>query len=131
MNRSPSVALVVLAVLATGCGAAAEPDARATANRFVTAVGVADQSTACGLLAERAARMLTEQSGQSCTRALARLGLPHEPVRELASWGGEARARSAADTLFLHEFPQGWRITGAGCRSLGENRPYACAVGGG
>jgi hypothetical protein len=47
----------------------------------------------------------------------------------VSAWGDEAQARSTADTLFLHDFPDGWRVTGAGCHPRNE-QVYDCTVGG-
>jgi hypothetical protein len=55
--------------------------------------------------------------------------VPHDTVTETVVWGDEAQARSEADTLFLHDFTDGWRVTGAGCRPRHE-QVYDCAVGG-
>ena len=39
------------------------------------------------------------------------------------------QARSTTDTLFLHDFPDGWRVTGAGCHPRND-QVYDCTVGG-
>lgn len=116
-------AVAALAAVA-GCGAADAPDAEAAARRFVTAAerGAADE--VCALLAPRARDAV---GPQGCGPVLA--AFPHAPIESAAAWGDEAQARSAADTLFLHDFPDGWRVTGAGCHPRND-QVYDCSVGG-
>ncbi|MGW4487391.1 hypothetical protein ACWEOE_26530 [Amycolatopsis sp. NPDC004368] len=115
---------VALLVSAAACGAADAPEAQATAQRFVTAAATGSAVEACALLAPRAHDAL---GPGGCRRALA--AVPRAPVLSASVWGDEAQARSDADTLFLHEFADGWRITGAGCHQRNE-QVYDCAVGG-
>jgi hypothetical protein len=57
------------------------------------------------------------------------VALPRDPVGTVEVWSDEAQVKTAADTVFLHEFSTGWQITGAGCRQENE-QVYSCAVGG-
>ncbi|WP_146240108.1 hypothetical protein [Prauserella flavalba] len=126
----PTLAVGMLAVLlVAGCGAAAERSAQSVADDFLHALGNPDAAAACALLAEQVSSDLESASGRSCEAALPALHLPAEPVVSVRVWGTEAQVRTKADTVFLHEFASGWRITGAGCEHQGE-RPYDCEVGG-
>ncbi|WP_146770606.1 hypothetical protein [Prauserella sp. PE36] len=126
----PTLAVGVLAVLLTAsCGAAAERAAQAVADDFLHALGNPDPTAACALLAEQVRSDLESASGRSCAAALPELHLSATPVVSVRVWGTEAQVRTKADTVFLHEFASGWRITGAGCHDQGE-RPYDCEVGG-
>ncbi|MEU4673989.1 hypothetical protein AB0F91_40040 [Amycolatopsis sp. NPDC023774] len=116
------VAAALVSVAA--CGAADAPDAQVTAQGFVTAAATGAAVEACALLAPRARDAL---GPAGCSPVLPEV--PHAPVVSASVWGDEAQARSAADTLFLHEFPDGWRITGAGCH-LRNEQVYDCAIGG-
>jgi hypothetical protein len=118
---------VVPALVLGGCasapGAAA---ARQTAEQFLTAVTSGDAATACGLLAPDAVRQV-ESDGTACAQALPDLGLPGGQVDDVAAWGDGAQAHAGADTLFLRELQDGWRVVAAGCKPRGD-APYECAV---
>ncbi|MGA6164134.1 hypothetical protein [Amycolatopsis magusensis] len=115
-----------MAVLLGGCGSAADSVVRDTAQRFLTA----DPATACTMLAVRAREDLTRHGREACPDALAEARAPGGTVGEVAVWGADAQAKAGAETLFLHEYKDGWRITGGGCQSRGPDVPYACLVGG-
>ncbi|MEV8615946.1 hypothetical protein AB0383_50095, partial [Amycolatopsis sp. NPDC051373] len=100
------------------------PDVRAAAQEFVTAAASGSPVDACTLLAPRVGDAV---GPAGCEPILATV--PHAPISSASVWGEEAQARSAADTLFLHEFPDGWRITGAGCHQRNK-QVYDCTVGG-
>jgi hypothetical protein len=108
-----------------GCSAADTSSAGEAAQRFVAAV-TDEGMSACELLAPRARDDLGP-AGCGPGSPVARL--PHAAVGSTVVWGDEAQARSSADTLFLHDFADGWRVTGAGCRPRNE-QVYDCMVGG-
>lgn len=118
------LAAVALLVSTAACGAADAPDAEAAAQHFVAAAAAGSDGETCALLAPRARDAL---GSDGCRPVLARL--PHAPVVAVSAWGDEAQAHSAGDTLFLHDFPDGWRVTGAGCHPRNE-QVYDCTVGG-
>jgi hypothetical protein len=118
------LATVALLIPTAACGAADAPDAEAAARHFVTAAAAGSGTETCALLAPRARDAL---GPAGCGPVLAEL--PHAPVVSVSAWGDEAQARSTADTLFLHDFPDGWRVTGAGCHPRNE-QVYDCTVGG-
>ncbi|WP_436497292.1 hypothetical protein [Actinokineospora sp. HUAS TT18] len=109
-------------VLVAGCSASGEADATRAARDFVSAVADGRTDAACALLAPRAAQDV------DCQAAFAELG-DLGSVESAEVWGEGAKATAGSSVLFLHEFAAGWRVTGAGCRSHGEE-PYDCAVGG-
>lgn len=119
-----------LVATTTGCAPAAAGDVRATADRFVADVREAHPQAACGLLSARVRDTMLRQHRQPCEQVLPGEGIPGAPVTDVTVWGAEAQARAADDVLFLHEFGEGWRITGAGCQPRGEQQRYVCAVGG-
>ncbi|MEU8380669.1 hypothetical protein, partial [Streptosporangium sp. NPDC048865] len=81
---------------------------------------------ACALLAPEAALSL-RTGDQSCETAIGALDLPGGRVLGTEVWGDEAQVRLSGDTVFLHRFPEGWRVRGAGCTSRGD-LPYDCEV---
>lgn len=113
----------VVLVLVAGCGVAerAEPAAD-TARAFVTAVGDGDRTAACALLAPRTAERI-----DPCDQGIAELALPAGQVRDTRLWGDRAQVRTSADTLFLVELDDGWRVVAAGCVRAGEGR-YDCQL---
>jgi hypothetical protein len=113
------------AVVLCGCSSADTSSAQEAAQRFEAAVADGG-GTACALLAPRARDGL---GPVGCGTGSPVAALPRAQVASTVVWGDEAQARSTADTLFLHEFPDGWRITGAGCHPRNE-QVYDCAVGG-
>ncbi|AXB47265.1 hypothetical protein [Amycolatopsis albispora] len=116
----------VTAVLLAGCGSAAESAVRETAQRFLDA----DTTDACGLLSARAMEDLTQHGRQTCPDALTAARTPGGTVGEVLVWGSDAQAKAGAETLFLHEYEDGWRITGGGCQPSAPELPYRCLVGG-
>ncbi|MGK3203409.1 hypothetical protein [Amycolatopsis sp. MEPSY49] len=112
-------------VLLCGCSAADTSSAQDAAQRFEAALGEGGAS-ACALLAPRARDGL---GPGGCATGSPLSALPRAPVGSIVVWGDEAQARTAADTLFLHDFTDGWRVTGAGCHPRNE-QVYDCVVGG-
>jgi hypothetical protein len=74
------------------------------------------------------ARRDTESFGRDCASQLATLPDPGA-AQQIEVWGDTAQARLAGDTLFLLQFPDGWRVSAAGCTPQGD-APYDCEVQG-
>ena len=125
--------IVVLAAIAAGtagtagCAAAGEQTVAATAGRFAGAVARHDGATACTLLTDDA-RHDAETFGRSCAAGLATLPDPGA-VQQVEVWGDTAQVHLAGDTVFLLRFPDGWRVSAAGCAPQGD-APYRCEVRG-
>jgi hypothetical protein len=74
---------------------------------------------------------LAETAGTACSDAILQESLPApSPVRHAERYGHQALVTTGTDTVFLSQFPEGWKIIGAGCRPAGD-KPYDCAVSGG
>ncbi|MGI5158261.1 hypothetical protein [Microbispora sp. CA-102843] len=117
-----ATAVVCLALVAAGCASADNASVTATAQRFLSAAGEGRGGQACLLLAPRAARSLDD-----CEKQIVSAGLRAGAVRGVEVWGDEAQVRVDGDTLFLHRFPDGWRVRAAGCEPRTE-QPYECEV---
>ncbi|MEN3539875.1 hypothetical protein AAH991_32530 [Microbispora sp. ZYX-F-249] len=117
-----AMAVVCLALVAAGCASADDASVAATAERFLSAAGQGRGGQACLLLAPEAARSLDD-----CEQQIVSAGLRTGAVRGVDVWGDEARVRVDGDTLFLHRFPEGWRVRAAGCEPRPE-QPYECEV---
>jgi hypothetical protein len=131
VSRSWSGLVLLAAGLAcAGCGAATTAPAD-TARAYVQAWTAQDGAAVCALLAPET-KAEVEQSAQTpCAQGVLDEDLPDAgPVRRTEVWGDQAMVRLQGDTLFVAEFPDGWHITAAGCRSRGE-RPYDCQLQGG
>ena len=126
MAKLLGLAVTPLLLVAACSSASGEAAARASAEQFVAAASAGDAATACGLLTPDAVRQV-ESQGTACAQALSGLDLPGGQVGEVQAWGDTARASTGADTLFLRELQDGWRVFAAGCESRGD-APYECAV---
>ena len=132
MGSRAVTALVATGLILTvaGCAAAQDPGVRRTVDRFFAAVRGGDGGAACALLAPDTAEALASDEGNGCAAAIVKAGLPAAgTVVGTQGWGAEAQVRLSGDTVFLHRFPQGWRISAAGCVPRGD-KPYRCEVEG-
>jgi hypothetical protein len=123
--------LLIVAVMASGCGAQTESAPRRLASDFAQAVAARNAAKACALLAPETRSELEQSAGEPCVRALGREDLPSPGrLRHFASFGTMAQATFARDVVFLTEFKSGWRVMAAGCTPQPE-RPYDCQLQGG
>lgn len=130
LPRGAAAVVLLLGVLTLlGCTPAAESDVYATAQAFQSAVQGDDEAAACAALSDEARSALELTSSQPCARALAVLDLPSRQPTAVQVWGDNGQARLASGVLFLAKFPDGWKVTAAGCHSR-PKQPYACAVRG-
>ncbi|MEV7802801.1 hypothetical protein AB0O28_07620 [Microbispora sp. NPDC088329] len=121
------VCLAATALVSTGCASLDDAAVTTTAERFLSAAGQGQGGQACLLLAPRAAESLDD-----CDKQIVSVGLRVGAVRGVDIWGDEARVRVDGDTIFLHRFPDGWRVRAAGCESRPDQsytqQPYDCEV---
>ncbi|MDT7723570.1 MAG: hypothetical protein QOI21_146 [Actinomycetota bacterium] len=121
--------IVLVTCLMSACsGSSGQEPVKTVTQRFLDAVGARDFASACSVLAPRARDSLA-RGNDTCESTLSSVALPRDPVGTVEVWSDEAQVKTAADTVFLHEFSTGWQITGAGCRPENE-QVYSCAVGG-
>jgi hypothetical protein len=126
----PVGGLVLCGLLLAGCAGSAEPDAQRAATGFLDAAGRDDGEAACALLTPRTRTELSTSEGQSCAEALPADRIQPGTVRSVQVWSGWAQVDTDANTLFLTEFDDGWRVSAAGCTPADESEPYRCVVGG-
>ena len=127
----------LLAVLAlsgaalSGC-APEGTEAGEAAEAFHRDVASSDMTAACSLLQSKT-REETAQSSDAgtCESQLDKAKIP-DPGKLLSTeqFGRDAFVEFEHDAVFLAASDAGWRITGAGCTSTGEEAPYTCEVGG-
>lgn len=115
---------------AAACGGSGPSAPAAVALGLHAAVAVGDGDAACALLAPATLRTLESDEGTDCADAILRVNLP-DAERESASdvFSGQARVVLDADTVFLAELEDGWRVVAAGCLARGDS-PYDCALEG-
>ena len=124
-----SLSAAVPLLLLAGCADGRRPAVEQTVIAFTSALATGDTRAGCTLLAPATRDTLEYQRSQPCAVALEQLSLPRGDLVDTTDWGGEAQAHTTADTLFLTQTSQGWRIAAAGCQPRGD-APYACKVQG-
>ena len=92
-----------------------------------------DAAQACDLLSPRTRIEIEKSTEKKCAEALDDEDLPDaSALTGVDVFGHDAIVRFANDTVFLARFPEGWRVTAAGCRpGPSDDRPYDCDVTGG
>lgn len=88
-------------------------------------------SAACRLLAPGTASAVVQAVGKPCPAAIVTVNVAGRGrPAQVDAYGQNARVVFSDDTVFLADFPSGWRLTAAGCTPQGE-QPYKCLVKGG
>ncbi|WP_235967887.1 hypothetical protein [Streptomyces mesophilus] len=122
----------LLAVSTVACGTADErrDAADAATTRFEAAVRDGDAVAMCRALAP-GTRTEVELSGEAtCAESVLGEELPYAgAVRTVDVFGRQARVVLQHDTVFLSQFPEGWKVVAAGCRPQ-HAQPYRCTVKG-
>ncbi|MET7617963.1 hypothetical protein [Streptomyces sp. NPDC005408] len=116
----------------TGCAAVAEREQAASraAERFESSLRKSDGVAACTALAPGTLEEFEDSAEAKCPAAVTAAQLPDAgAVRLVDVYGRQARVVLHGDTLFLSAFPDGWKITAAGCAPRG-GQPYKCIVKG-
>ncbi|WP_151773850.1 hypothetical protein [Streptomyces abyssomicinicus] len=130
--------VLLLAVAGAGaCGAVQErrDAAEAEATRFVLDREAGRHALLCAALAPGTRDELEETAKSGCREAI-RQAIeeddlpPAGAVRAVDVWGDRARVVLEGDTLFLSQFPGGWKVTAAGCEPR-RDQPYRCGIKGG
>ncbi|MEU5216655.1 hypothetical protein AB0G79_10710 [Streptomyces sp. NPDC020807] len=115
----------------TGCAGVGERTgaARRAAVAFEQAVSASDARRACAALAPGTREEL--EGDGPCPVVLAGLDLPADAGAPLRAevFGDQARVEFEDDLVFLASFPDGWKVTAAGCTPRPE-RPADCEVEG-
>jgi hypothetical protein len=130
----------------SGCGGEGADLAAGVAADFHAAVASQEGAGACALLAPQTRGELEQSAQQPCARAVLAESIPDVGgVADSKRFGGKAQVRFAgtgagaadaaggaaiADTVFLAEFPDGWKVVAAACTPRAR-LPYDCRVEGG
>jgi hypothetical protein len=120
----------LLVAVTSGC--ASTPDAvNEAASDFYAALADRRGADACALLAPETLREVEQATGAACEDAILQEEIPPPGEQvQVSRFGNQAQVRFDAETAFLAEFPQGWRVVAAGCAER-QSRPYDCQVKGG
>jgi hypothetical protein len=125
------LAVLAIALLATGCGASDRaPDAAATVERFPAALASGDGELACAQLEEHTASKLEQEEDAPCEAAILDLELPANgtPASTRVYVTSASVTLDAGGTLFLDEAAGGWEIAAAGCRPTAPDMPLDCEL---
>ena len=128
-----SLALLAGALVGvSGCTGPGADQAAQVAQSFEQLAGT-DTAQACGLLAPGTHDEVEKAAKKGCAEALGDDDLPDvSAVDTVEVFGHDAIVRFGNDTVFLARFPEGWRITAAGCQpGPSDQKPYDCNVSGG
>lgn len=122
----------VLALGCVGCGAQGQDAGpRNAATSFEHALDQRDGPGACDLLAPGTKSDLEQSAGSACAKAILSEDLPEAgAVGSSSAYGTMAQVRFSSDTLFMAEFPSGWKVLAAGCAPV-PGTAYDCAIKGG
>ncbi len=136
-QRGAAAATGAALVLTTACGAVEErrTAAMAAALDFERALGVRDGGAVCRALAPGTREEVAQSARTTCAQGVLEEGVPlaeavPEEVQSVDVSGRQARVVFPADTLFLSQFPSGWKVVAAGCTPRPQ-RPYRCTLKGG
>jgi hypothetical protein len=126
------VAVLGAAFSLSGCTSSQMSDVSAAAQQFYTSVAERDGGEACELLSAETRTELEQASGETCADAILGEDLQGpDGVDSARVYGTMAIVTADDDTMFLGRFPDGWLITGVGCRPTHQADRYDCSVAGG
>ncbi len=115
---------------AAACGGGESSAPAAVALGLHAAVAEGDGDAACGLLAPATLQLLEAEEDADCAQAILDVGLPLAGGDSASDvFSGQARVVLEADTVFLAELEDGWRVVAVGCQARGDS-PYQCTVEG-
>jgi hypothetical protein len=145
-RRVAALGAVVAMSSVSGCVSGEGRQAADVAADFHAAVASREAIGACALLAPETRRELEQSAQQPCDQAVLAESIPDVGrVQDSNLFGGKAQVRFAgargvradradeagiADTVFLAEFPDGWKVVAAACTPR-DGLPYDCQVEGG
>ena len=118
-----------LCTAAAGCGTGSdERDARRAAEKLYTAVADKQGGPACATLTPAAAHALEQQEREPCARAVTSVQLSGSRASRVRVYETSATVSFAGgDTAFLDYTDEGWRVSAAGCKPMGQE-PADCEL---
>lgn len=126
--RIPVLLLACAGLVLTGCAAPSDTDVRRAVRAYSSALSAHDGAAVCRLLSREAAHEVASSTGKPCAEGVLEESLPPPgSLRRVEVWSVQAQVRGSEDTLFLSHFPDGWKVTAAGCHAR-PGKPYDCEV---
>ena len=127
------MALVVLVVVAAGCGRSDdESTARAVTDQFLAGVQAGDGERACAQLTPDTRAELEKQEQRPCREAVTELELAGGTVVGARVYVLNAMVElSSGEAAFLDQGQDGWRLSAIGCTPVAgkpADRPYDCEL---
>jgi hypothetical protein len=118
-----------LCAAAAGCGTDTdERDASRAAEQLYAAVAAKHGGAACQTLTPAAAHALEQQEREPCARAVTSVQLSGSRVSRVRVYETSAAVRFVGgDTAFLDHTDEGWRVSAAGCKPMGQ-APADCEL---
>ena len=118
-----------LCAAAAGCGTDTdERDASRAAEQLYAAVAAKHGGAACQTLTPAASHALEQQEREPCARAVTSVQLSGSRVSRVRVYETSAAVSFAGgDTAFLDHTDQGWRVSAAGCKPMGQD-PADCEL---
>ena len=118
-----------LCTAASGCGTGSdERDARRAAEKLYTAVADKQGGPACATLTPAAAHALEQQEREPCARAVTSVQLSGSRASRVRVYETSATVSfEGGDTAFLDYTEEGWRVSAAGCKPMGQE-PADCEL---
>ncbi|WP_081237270.1 hypothetical protein [Streptomyces viridosporus] len=129
----PAVAVLAVLVTVSACGTPSERRDRVTEDvtSFERALDAGQRARLCAALAPSTREELEQAAKSRCEQAIGEQDLPRAgAVRSVDVYGDQARVVLEHDTVFMARFPDGWKVTAAGCRPRPQ-QPYQCEIEGG
>jgi hypothetical protein len=127
-TRHGIAALLVLLVCASGCGGQDATAVRGVVDGFFAALDADDGERACAELNPETRSALEDQETSACRDAITQLDLQAARVEHIGVYNRAAIVElSNGEAAFLDQGANGWRISAAGCRPIGD-RPYDCEL---
>jgi hypothetical protein len=122
--------LLAALLLTAGCGGARADAVGEVATDFYAAARAGDGVRACALLAPATRHEVEQSADAPCATAVLDSDIPDagDPVH-VDVYGRQAQVRFGADTAFLADLPDGWKVVAVACTARGE-QPYDCQVKG-
>jgi hypothetical protein len=118
-----------LGAAAGGCGRDGdERDARRAAETLYAAVAEKQGQTACATLTPAAAHALEQEESEPCARAVTSVRLSGSRASRVRVYESSAAVSfEGGDIAFLDHTDEGWRVSAAGCKPMGQE-PADCEL---